>query len=120
MGENPKAAMGRQKVRYCFTPPIFRAAVALVMELGARKYGPFNWRKDPVRATDYVDAIQRHLDAWTDGEDLDPESKVSHLAHIAACCAVLMDAEANKTMIDDRFKGHVISDFYARVAGKAR
>ena len=118
MAENPKAAFGRAKICSHFVPPIARAVEAIVMALGARKYGPFNWRKDPVRSTDYIDAIQRHLDAWADGEDLDPESRVSHLGHVRACCAILLDAEANGKLIDDRHKSGAVADFFERLSDR--
>ena len=120
MTENPKALVGRAKVRQHFVPPIARLVEGIVMELGAKKYGPFNWRKDPIRATDYIDAIRRHLDAWEDGQDLDEESAVSHLGHIRACCAILLDAEAIGNLIDDREKGFVIADLLHRGSGKAK
>lgn len=75
---------------------------AKVMALGASKYGPYNWREDHIRATTYKGAILRHLRAYFDGEDLDPESGVSHLAHIRACCAIMQDAAKHNTLIDDR------------------
>ena len=120
--DNPKAAQGRRKVRYFFVPSIFSAVVGIVMELGAKKYGPFNWSKDRVKTSDYIDAIHRHLEAWADGEDLDPESNVSHLGHVAACCAILLDAEATGNLIDDREKSGRIPEFFVRIAemtGKA-
>jgi hypothetical protein len=46
----------------------------------------------------------RHLNAWRDGEDLDPESGISHIAHIATSCNILMDAAVCGTLQDDRNK----------------
>jgi hypothetical protein len=75
-------------------------AVALLD--GAAKYGRMNWRATPVRASIYVDAAKRHINAWLDGEDLDPDSGLPHLGHAIACIAILIDAEAAGTLIDDR------------------
>lgn len=75
---------------------------AAVHSLGADKYGRYNWRKDPILATTYAAAILRHLKAWAEGEDLDPESGYSHLYHIRACCAVALDAEMHGTFEDNR------------------
>jgi hypothetical protein len=36
---------------------------------GAGKYGPYNWRDRAVRASIYVDACERHLNAWLDGAE---------------------------------------------------
>jgi hypothetical protein len=77
---------------------------AWVHELGAEKYGPWNWRETGVCASTYVNAILRHLNAWRDGEDLDPESGITHLAHIACSANILMDAEHCGKLQDDRNK----------------
>jgi hypothetical protein len=69
---------------------------------GARKYGVRNWRKDKILASTYEGAILRHFTAWARGEDLDPESGEPHLAHLRACCAVVLDAQAHGTLVDDR------------------
>lgn len=66
--------------------------------------GSFNWRRTGVCASTYVHAILRHLNAWRDGEDLDPESGRSHIAHVACCCNILLDAAACGTLDDDRNK----------------
>jgi len=55
-----------------------------------------------VCASTYVNAILRHLNAWRDGENLDPESGISHLAHVACSCNILMDADYCGTLQDDR------------------
>ena len=60
--------------------------IAEVLAFGAKKYAPGNWRKvRPGRR--YLDAALRHLHAFADGEDNDPESGLSHLAH-AGCCVL--------------------------------
>jgi hypothetical protein len=41
---------------------------------------------------------------WTAGEDWVPDSAVSHLGHVAASCAVLLDAIAVGNFKDDRPK----------------
>ena len=99
---NPKTRFGEAKVKLSSTPTGPLRAMGNVFELGAHKYGRFNWRLHEVSATVYYDAAMRHLMAWFDGEDLDPESGESHLAHVMACMAILMDAEANAKMKDNR------------------
>lgn len=54
------------------------------------KYEVFNWTNH-TNVEDYLDAIQRHLfdfrmSDWDEGNDLDEETKVSHLALIACNC----------------------------------
>lgn len=58
-------------------------AIAKILEFGARKYKPHNWRHGLPWADTYS-SLQRHLLYWNDGEDLDPETGESHLAH-AGC-----------------------------------
>ena len=83
-------------------PPCAQVETAWVHGLGAAKYGAFNWRENKVEAMTYVGAIMRHLAAWVDGQDKDPESGHSHLAHIACGCNILMDATRAGTLIDNR------------------
>lgn len=100
--ENPKQACGEQKPPMHLIPPSALIAESIVMGIGAKKYGAFNWRRDAVRAMTYVGAIYRHLAAWLDGEDNDPESGQSHLAHIRGCCGVAIDAQSLGQFTDDR------------------
>ena len=99
---DPKGEAGNKKTPLQLIPPIFKAGVAWVLRHGNLKYGPWNWRKTKVECQTYVGAINRHLDAWQSGEDLDPESGQSHLAHVAASVAILMDAEEQGTLVDNR------------------
>lgn len=101
---DPKGAVGATKTPLGLIPPSAMEQVAWAHKLGADKYGPWNWRKTGVCASTYVNAILRHLNAWRDGEDLDPESGFSHLAHIACSCNILMDAAKVGKLQDDRNK----------------
>lgn len=111
--ENPKDKVGKAKPSMHFVPMIARLQEAIVMALGAKKYGAYNWREKKVLASVYSDAIDRHMAQWMDGEDLDEESGVSHLAHVRACCAILIDAIATGNLLDDRPKtAGVIAAFF--------
>lgn len=99
---DPKGEAGKVKCPMQLLPPFALVQTAWVHGLGAEKYGAWNWRRNQVEAMTYVGAILRHLAAWTDGQDNDPESGRSHLAHIAASCNILMDAEHVGTLIDNR------------------
>lgn len=100
--ENPKAAYGKAKPQLGLVPPAALIEMAGVMETGAVKYGATNWRKDHVESMTYVHAALRHTMAWLDGEDVDPESGFSHLAHAASCFAIVLDAKACSSLIDNR------------------
>lgn len=100
---NPKTAAGALKTPLLSVipaPPLIQ--VGEVMRLGRNKYGPFNWRAQPVTASTYIDAAMRHLMSWWDGETVDPESGESHLAHAVAGLFVIMDAIATGNATDDR------------------
>lgn len=67
-------------------------AIAEVLTFGAKKYADDNWQKVPGAEGPrgrYADALFRHLFAWLGGEELDPESGLSHLAH-AGCCILFL------------------------------
>lgn len=104
---NPKAAIGARKARLHLVPPALTILVSDNMGDGADKYGPFNWRAKPVSVSTYVGAMERHLQAYRDGEDIDPESAsgATHLGAIGACVGILADAAAHGTLVDDRVKG---------------
>ena len=101
-GENPKDRIGTRKPPLHLIPPAAEIAESVVMALGAEKYGAANWRSTKVKASVYIAAARRHLLQWFDGEDDDPESGVSHLAHARASLGILLDAIATENVIDDR------------------
>ena len=102
--DDPKGAAGAKKAPMWLLPAHALQQTSWVHKLGSEKYGPYNWRKTSVCATTYISAIMRHLDAWRDGEDNDPESGVSHIAHVAASCNILLDAQHCGKLNDDRAK----------------
>lgn len=110
---NPKRQYGQAKPGIYNVPLVPLFELGRVMGNGAVKYGAFNWRKDPVSYTTYLDAIFRHWAAVSEGEDHDPYSLFLHLAHIMACCAIVIDAEAHDSLIDDRELSTAVSDWLA-------
>ncbi len=86
-------------------PPECIEEIAKCFGYGAEKYGPYNWRHD-VDKTSYsrtYSSIQRHLGAYWRGEDLDPESGLSHLSHAATQIFILMIQNQEGPQQDDRF-----------------
>ena len=102
--ENPKAAIGAAKAPFFGIPWTAVIEMGTVMDGGAHKYGAYNYRDTRISTTTYHDAILRHFMLWADGEDDDPESKASHLAHVMACCALMIDADHGDMLEDDRSK----------------
>lgn len=76
---------------------------AMVMAFGKEKYAAHNWRKGFAWSRPLSAAI-RHIMAFNDGEDKDPESGLSHLAHAACCIMFLLEFEKTHKHLDDRFK----------------
>jgi hypothetical protein len=76
---------------------------ALVMAFGKQKYDAHNWRKG-FQWSRPLSAAMRHIMAFNDGEDKDPESGLSHLAHAACCIMFLLEFEKTHQELDDRFK----------------
>lgn len=121
MDSNPKTQYGLAKPGLSKVPPLPLLAIGQVMAVGASKYGPVNWRKNPVSSSTYYDAAMRHLMAWWDGQDLDLETGISHLAHAAANLCILLDADSGPWLLDDRpptgFINEYISDNTKTVNG---
>lgn len=100
--DNPKTAFGVKKWSLADVPVIALYWLGKVCKNGAAKYGRMNWRQNSVTASIYYDAAQRHLMAWYDGEHRDAESGCHPLAHVMACCAIIIDAEQHQCLNDDR------------------
>jgi hypothetical protein len=92
------------KPRTDLMPPLAILAVAEVLGFGARKYAPGNWAKCASRNR-YVAAALRHLLAWQSGEDRDPESGLSHLAHAACSVLFALEMEVRGWGAPDRLQG---------------
>lgn len=75
-----------------------------VLAYGAVKYKPNNWRLG-LKWSETWASLQRHLWAWKEGEDLDPETGKSHIDH--AMCQMLFLAtyvhDPNMKQFDDRW-----------------
>ena len=99
---NPKDAIGSNKVPLHLWPSTATAVGSIALLNGALKYGRSNWRVAGVRASIYADAAKRHLDAWFEGEETDPDDGVDHLGAVLACLAILVDARAAGKLNDDR------------------
>lgn len=112
--DNPKTRFGLAKPPIALIPGPALIQTAEAMRDGARKYGPANWREKPVTTSTYTSAAMRHLLAWIDGEENAPDSGVHHLGHVMGCIAILIDAQAQGTLNDDRptpgRSGQLLSD----------
>lgn len=99
---NPKDSIGIKKVPYHLVPSNVIGELSLAFLEGARKYRAYNWRVAGVRASVYLDALERHLKAWENGEDLDPDSGLNHIIKAMACLVILRDSMLLGNWVDDR------------------
>ena len=99
---NPKDSNGIKKVPLHVVPSQVLMEIGLGMLEGARKYGAHNYRIAGVRSSVYYDATMRHLMAWWEGQDIDPDSGLSHITKALTSLVVLQDAIINGMAEDDR------------------
>ena len=87
----PEIEKGRKfdggKLEYGLLPPLALEETVKVLTFGAQKYARDNWQIVPDAKRRYFDAVQRHMWAWKQGEQMDPESGIHHLAH--AMCGLM-------------------------------
>ena len=98
---NQAAKADKGKLRLTLVNPQLVEEVAKVRMYGTEKYSdPDNWKNvEPQR---YKDALYRHLNAYLKGEEQDPESGLSHLAHMAGNISFLLDADYQRRWQDER------------------
>lgn len=77
--------------------------IAGALAYGAQKYGEYNYRSG-IKYSRIYSAILRHLFAWFAGQDNDPESGLSHLAHAGAGIVMLIDTHHLNPNFDDRWR----------------
>ena len=99
---NPKDIVGVRKAPMSTVSAAVMAEVGVAMLEGAAKYGRHNYRMVGVRNSVYYDATMRHLMSWWEGEDIDPDSGMSHITKAIASLMVLRDAQMNDKATDDR------------------
>lgn len=102
MSTDPKKSAGDKKPQLQLIPPALSTEMARALQNGADKYGVWNWRENKIEVMTYIGAMRRHLDDFVEGEDTAPDSGVHHFGHVAANCAILLDAMKHNTLIDNR------------------
>ena len=102
---NPKDVVGIAKVPSSTVSQLVLAEVGVSMFEGAQKYGRHNYRAMGVRGSVYFDATKRHLDAWWEGQDIDPGSGLNHITKAITSLIVMRDAMIMGKFEDDRPPG---------------
>lgn len=103
-GECRKSAESAAKPRLELVPYDCIEEIAQVLTYGANKYEANNWTRG-ARWGRYFAALLRHAFAWWRGEDKDPETGFSHLAHVGCNLVFLMSYQRHGWGEDDRFLG---------------
>ncbi len=109
-GDTPQAKRHNAgKARFDLLPPRPVEDVVRVLTFGASKYGDRNWEQG-MPWMGCVASAKRHLSAWEQGQDLDPESGLPHLAHVATNVVFLLEYSRTHPEHDNRpGKGEVSS-----------
>ncbi len=110
MNANPKKAFGDKKPPLGQVPLTALIHGALAFYDGKGKYGNRNWRENHVEAQTYIEAILRHVLLWANGEELARDTKVHNLGGVIASAGLLLDAQANGCLIDNRVKSQAACD----------
>jgi hypothetical protein len=93
----------KQKVDLSLLPRVFLLEVAKAFMVGEKKYGRYNYTKG-LKNSQLIAAALRHITAYNEGEELDPEDGQHHLGAAGACIAMLLRQVELGTNIDDRMK----------------
>ena len=82
-----------EKPKMNLLPPKAIVEVGKVLTFGAQKYGPENWKELEDLQNRYTAGALRHIFAHMDGEKLDPETGLSHMAHALCCLLFKLEIE---------------------------
>lgn len=91
------------KASLSLIPRAYLEGTANAFGYGANKYGKWNYTKG-IEITRTLDAAMRHILAFLDREDLDPESGLNHLFHASASLAMTIYNLEHNQGLDDRLK----------------
>ena len=79
------------------------AEISKVLAFGEQKYGAGNWANG-IEYRRLISAALRHIGQFNQGEDIDPESGISHIAHASCNLLFLMHFILNTKDLDNRVK----------------
>lgn len=103
MAEAVKGVKGVKLARYDLIPPEATWMEALVYGVGANKYADRNWEAG-FQWGSSIAALERHLQLYKAGEDIEPEYGLPHMAHVRWHTGVLLSFYLRNAGIDDRSK----------------
>lgn len=80
--------------------PLAIEGLTRVLQFGAIKYAPNNWRKG-FAWTRLIGALLRHVFAIMRGELIDPESGLPHIDHVGCCWMFLSNMMKTRPDLND-------------------
>ena len=95
----------QEKIPLDLLPPESLEEIGKVLHFGAKKYAAHNWRKG-MNWSRLIAASLRHIFAFVRGENNDPETGLSHLAHAGCCILFLLSFQLTNNGSDDRFNNN--------------
>lgn len=95
--------LDNDKIRYDLVPVYPLQEIAKVFTFGAKKYEDRGWEKG-IKWGRVYGALLRHIFSWFTGEDKDPETGLSHLAHAGCNIMFLLEYERTHKELDNRPK----------------
>lgn len=101
--EDPKALQPKKPAIH-YVPAALLKECSDALEEGRIKYGTAKWRETKTESMTYLGGALRHIFAYIEGEDIDPDSITgkTHLAGAIASLAILVDCIAAGTIVDNR------------------
>ena len=90
------------KPRMDLLDPLALEQLARVLTFGAEKYEANNWRKG-MKWSRIQASLLRHIAAFMDGQDMDPETGLPHIAHAMCNCMFLLRYMEDHREGDDRY-----------------
>lgn len=103
MSEPTGVKHDKEKIQVELLSPIALLEISKVMTFGAKKYSSHNWRGG-ILWSRVLGAALRHLLSFLGGEDKDPETGLSHIAHLSCCAMFLLEYETTHKELDDRYR----------------
>lgn len=89
------------KTRHDLVPAFAQEQYARVLTAGAKKYAARNWERGMPWST-VLGSMKRHIEAFSGGEDFDPETGILHMAHVMCNAAFLTEYYQIYPQGDDR------------------
>lgn len=107
----------QDKLAWHLVPMQFLEGMVRVLMFGAKKYAPHNWRKG-LHYSRVTNSLQRHLNAFNAGEDIDPETDLPHVDHILCNALFLKGMTVEHPEMDDRHRTKKITSEDVRAMGE--